>query len=449
MDAGQAQHESSQQGSISDREQGPLNAFFTTLQQNLLTRDLRTGAWYSKVLGAYVAYYAHRPKRIDPSTILPEDKPALARKLTDRTALWSSVAGTTAATGVTVASVVLANTAFLAAPVVLPLAGLGLAGELFLRAVLHLQLTCELAELYGMPFLPGSESELIRVSALALRAEMHETEDDPGRGLVERISRTQQSGTLGKLIATGLVGESLLRNAIPFADVPLSCVRNWQLTQQVGHFVQGYASRRVALDRAVKELAEHSPASVEVLLQGIWFIFISDGRLTGIETALLSYLMRERKTSSELTAHFVSDEAAWIEQLQKVDTSHDTRTLFLRALEVAAAVELPVTGAEQTILQRVSDTLAVELAPQEVQERLNALQGSAPGGLGASSAGERQSQQARRPTPEPQAQPARPVTPGRERVNEWARSATFWASRTLHRLTARPHVVTVTMSSAA
>lgn len=413
-----------------------IDRFFSRLQQDLRPRDLRTGAWYSKVLGAYVEYYAHRAKRIDPATVTDDALPELARQLTDRTALWSSLAGATAAGGVTAASVVLANTAFVAAPVVLPLAALGLAGELLLRAVLHLQLTCELAELYGMPFLPGSESELIRVSALALRAEMHETEDDPGRGLVERISRKQQSGTLGKLIATGLVGESLLRNAIPFADVPVSCVRNWQLTQQVGHFVQGYASRRVALDRSVSKLAAQSPASVEVLLQGVWFIFISDGRLTGIETALLSYLMREQKTSSELTAHFISDEASWLEQLQHLDGSQETRALFVRALEVAAAVETPVTPAEQTILKRVSELLNVPLQPELVAHKLERH-------VAAHVSSDEE------PARAPQAEP---LVPSRERVNDWARTATLWTSRALQRLstlTARPHVVTITVNPAA
>lgn len=103
--------------------------------------------------------------------------------------------------------------------------------ELLARSVLHLQLACELAELYDMPFRPGGEAELMRLYALALHAEMHETNDDPGRGLVERVAlQGEEMGGLGKLIAAGLVSETPLRNAMPFADMAVSSVLNWRLT---------------------------------------------------------------------------------------------------------------------------------------------------------------------------------------------------------------------------
>src|SRR5262249_51213877 len=147
--------------------------------------------------------------------------------------------------------------------------------------------------------------------ALAVHAEMHQTEDDPGRGLVERVMQLQAAGGLGKLIASNLVGEMFMRNAVPFADVLLSTFRNWQLTEQVSDFVQGYASRRVALDRAVEAVNRKNDEAVDLVVEGIWFIFITDGRLTGIETALLAHMMRGLQTSDDLTTYFVSDEAGW------------------------------------------------------------------------------------------------------------------------------------------
>jgi hypothetical protein len=342
--------------------------------------------------------------------------------------VWSGISGTGAAVGVTAASIAMARTSFLAAPVALPLAAAGLAGELFIRTVLHLQLTCEIAELYGMPFNVESETELLRVFALAVRAEMHETEDDPGRGLVERITRTQQSSTLGKLVASSLIGESLLRNAIPFADIVFSTARNWQLTHQVGLFVQGYASRRVALAQAVAQVVEHSPQALETLVEGVWFIFISDGRLTGIETALLSYLMRTRRVSAELTQHFVSDEAGWLEQLRALPEDTELRSRFLHALEVAAALEAPVVASERTILKRAADTLGVPLKTVQVFKELEEAAASS------------------RLDGEHEEEPGPSV---RERANAWTRSTAHWATSTLYKLRNRPHVVTVTVPSQA
>jgi hypothetical protein len=395
-----------------------LRAFAARLQREISARDLRSGRWYEKLLTAYVGYYAQRPERADLRDLPLPQRAARAQKLIERTALWTALAGTGAAAGVTAASIATVESAGLALPAVLPALGVGLVGELLLRAILHLQLACELAELYDMPFRPGGETELIRLYALATRAEMHQTEDDPGRGLVERVVRMQEAGGLGKLIAAGLVGESLLRNAIPFADVVVSSVRNWQLSFQIGRFVQGYAARRVALDRAVEALKQQSPAGVEVLLEGLWFIFISDGRLTGIETALLAHLMRQEATSAELTEQFVSDEAAWLERLSELDPAPETRTRFLRALEVAAALEKPVTPAELTILKRAAQTLGVELAVERTAEDLQRTAAS------SAFAFEHEQRQT-------------------ERAQAALRSAADWATRKVHSLRARPHEVSI------
>ena len=78
---------------------------------------------------------------------------------------------------------------------------------------------------------------------LSFGIEMHETEDDPGRGLVERLIQHQDASGLGKLVASGLIGETLLRNVVPFADIAVSSIGNWKLAKKVGQFTQrNYAS---------------------------------------------------------------------------------------------------------------------------------------------------------------------------------------------------------------
>jgi hypothetical protein len=338
-----------------------LGSFLAQLQREISMRDVQSGLWFTKVLTAYVAFYEanRRPDNLV-ANMSEQEREAAARALTGRTALFTAMAGAGAAAGVTGASIATAQTSGWAAPVVLPLAGAGMVGELLLRSIMHLRLACELAELYGMRFAPGGETELIRLYALAFRAEMHQTEHDPGRGLVQRVLRLQEADGLGKLIASGLVGETLLRNVVPFADVVVSSVRNWQLTKQLGRFVRGYVSRRVVLDQAVEAVRQRSPNSVDLLLEGIWFIFIGDGRLTGIETALLAHLLRRQPGRDELTAHFVSDEVGWLERLRQMDGDTSARALLLRALQVAAVIEAPVSPPEAAILQHAADALGVE-----------------------------------------------------------------------------------------
>jgi hypothetical protein len=335
--------------------------FLRGLHRELTLRDLRSGLWYTKLLRAYLHYYEanHRPE--DVSRMSAQQRSDLAEARTRRAALITTVAGVAAAGGVTAASVATAQSGGWAAPVVLPLAATGMVGEMLLRTILHLQLACDLAELNGLHITTGREFEIVRVYALAVHAEMHQTEDDPGRGLIERVMQLQQAGGLGKLIASNLVGEMLLKNAVPFLDMVFSSFRNWQLTEHVGEFVQGYARRRVKLDVAVQAVARRNQECVELVLEGIWFIFITDGRLTGIETALLAHMMRGLGASEDLTAHFVSDEAGWLERLGAfAGAERDLRTLILNALQVATEIEGPRTQAKVAIVQRAAKTLNLD-----------------------------------------------------------------------------------------
>jgi hypothetical protein len=338
--------------------------FLDGLRREITLRDVRSGLWYTKLLRAYLAFYEKHRVVIDAEKLSTNERDEEVESRTRRTALRTTLAGAAAAGGVTAASIATAQTGGLAAPIVLPLAGVGMVAEMLMRSIWHLQLVCELAELYGMRITAGRETEIIRLYALAVHAEMHQTEDDPGRGLVERVMRLQQAGGLGKLIASNLVGEMFMRNAVPFADLVLSSFRNWQLTEQVGEFVQGYASRRVTLDKAVEAVNRKDPDAVDLVVEGIWFIFITDGRLTGIETALLAHMMRGLQTSDDLTTYFVSDEAGWVERLGQLSEDRELRELVLHALLVATQVEGPTSPQKRAILQRAAQTLGLTPPPE-------------------------------------------------------------------------------------
>jgi hypothetical protein len=341
-----------------------IAGFIGDLRRAITLRDVRSGLWYTKLLRAYLAFYEKHRVLIDGEKLTAVERADQVERRTRRAAIRTTLAAAAAAGGVTAASIWTAQTGGMAGPIVLPLAGVGMVGEMLLRSIWHLQLVCEVAELYGMPVNRGRETEIIRLYALAVHAEMHQTEDDPGRGLVERVMKLQAAGGLGKLIASNLVGEMFMRNAVPFADVLLSTFRNWQLTEQVSDFVQGYASRRVALDRAVEAVNRKNSDAVDLVVEGIWFIFITDGRLTGIETALLAHMMRGLQTSDDLTTYFVSDEAGWLERLGKIDSDPEVRELALHALHVAAQIEAPMSPQKLAILRRAANALGLQPPPE-------------------------------------------------------------------------------------
>lgn len=352
-------------------------SFFGHLRREITLRDVRSGLWYTKLLREYLAFYQQHRVLIDADTLSAAERDERVERRTRRTAIRTTVAAAAAAGGVTLASIWTAQTQGAVGPIVLPLAGAGMVVEMVLRSIWHLQLVCELAELYGMRVDMSRETEIIRLYALAVHAEMHQTEDDPGRGLVERVVQLQAAGGLGKLIASNLVGEMFMRNAVPFADVVMSTFRNWQLTEQVGEFVKGYASRRVTLDRAVDRVCRKNSATVDLVVEGIWYMFIMDGRLTGIEAALLAHMMRGLQTSSDLTTYFVSDEAGWLERLGKVDGDGELRELVLHALHVAAQIEGAMTPQRLAILRRAASALGLPPPP----EAARTSEASAPQGL--------------------------------------------------------------------
>ncbi|HEX4355170.1 MAG TPA: TerB family tellurite resistance protein, partial [Polyangiales bacterium] len=92
---------------------------------------------------------------------------------------------------------------------------------------------------------------------------------------------------------------------------------------------------------------------------------IADGRLTGIETALLAHLLR-RQSAQEITNRFVSDEADWVERLRKIPEDAITRAAFMNALSVMAAADGGVTGPETSVLRSAARALGQPL-PDEQQ----------------------------------------------------------------------------------
>jgi hypothetical protein len=337
-----------------------LAALLQRLWREISLRDVRSGRWFTKLLTSYVAFHEAQPSTAAGRVLSATEREAAVTALIAKSARTAALAGAASAAGVTGASIAAAESAWIAAPLVLPIAAAGMVGEMVLRSLVHIGMACDIAALYGIRFPPGREHELVRAYALAFGAEMHETEHDPGRGLVERVIRLQDSDGLGKLVANRMVGETLLRNVLPFADVVISAIQNWRLTQQVGRFVQGYARRRLELDAAIDALAQRHPESLELGLEGVWFIFISDGRLTGVEAALLAHLLR-RQHSQALTPRLVSDEAGWLERVHTLAVGDDEmRHAFLHVLEAATSVDATLSEPERAVLRHAAEALGLK-----------------------------------------------------------------------------------------
>jgi hypothetical protein len=271
--------------------------------------------------------------------------------------LKSAAAGAFAGAVATGAAVIAAETKGWAALAGVPVTAGAIAGETLFRAVVHADLACQLAEIYGVPFDPEDEDDLWRLYALVFRTfrDSRDGGDRHGTHLIERITklgREQAGPALGRRV----LRDALLRDTVPFVDVVVSSVGNYLDTQRLGNamrrFMRYERGMRDALDRAKVAW----PAYIDLVIEGTWFIFSADGALTPEEAALLAHMLRELEPSvrDEVMSRFVDDERDWIERA-RTRLPQEVREPFFHTLEVAAALDKKLLVPERKILARLAE----------------------------------------------------------------------------------------------
>jgi hypothetical protein len=317
--------------------------------------DLRTGRWFDRVLTRYLR---SRPARPVAERSVAERRQKCA-SVVRRNATQAAVLGAATA-GLSTAAAVLAAETPAGALTALPVAACGVVAEMVARAVLHVRMSCALADVWGLRFSPDDPEDLARLYALAFDVEEPRDEAYGGRAAIERLARGRNS-ELGNAIGAKLLSESILRN-IPFIGIFTSAVQSWSVTMRVGNGVTQYLHSRLAFDEVLARVARHGPAVLDTLIEGVWFISTADAQVDDDETALLAYLVQTvpRECRWKLIARFVPDEEAWIERLAHLpEPAHDD---LLRALEVAAAMDGKVTPAEQMLLTRAAAALGIAIS---------------------------------------------------------------------------------------
>lgn len=318
--------------------------------------DLQTGHWFDRVLTRYLRSRPARPVAV--ATAAEREQACAA--IVQRNAAEAAVLGAATA-GMSTAAAVLAANAPWGSIAALPLAAGAIGAEMVARAVLHVRMSCALADVWGLGFSPDEPDDLARLYALAFDVEEPRDEAYGGRATIERLARARDVD-LGIAIGAKLMSESLLRN-LPFVGIVTSAVQSWRLTLRVGNGVTQYLHFRLAFDDVLERVRAHGDEAVDTLIEGVWFISIADEQVNDDETALIAYLVntRPRERRWKLTARFVPDEEAWIERLARLPEAahHD----LFRALEVAAAMDGKVSPPERQLLARAALALGIELAP--------------------------------------------------------------------------------------
>lgn len=327
--------------------------------------------WFTRLVRFTLRRRSRAPRPLDRE---PGETEVQASIRVIRTAcIESAVSGAASAAATTSAAVLTAETGPLSSLATLPVAVLAVGGELLVRSVVHLRMTLELADQFGVKLDPDDPHDLWELFAVVL-AEEPPGADTPNadRELVRRTLRVNAE-EVGSDIGTRLAIESVLRNAVPFAGLAISSVTNWVQTKRLGDTVMRYVRYRRALDDAVATFGRDAAEWVPLLIEGIWFLFTADGRLRPEETATLTRLLRglDHGTRAALSERFVDDELDWTERLSAVP--EPVRDRFLSALEIAAAVDVRISLPERKILRRAARALGRTIDPSQLDDLMRAF----------------------------------------------------------------------------
>lgn len=300
--------------------------------------------------------------------IAPEERARSVVRWACAKAAFTGALSGSATTGAVIAT---AETEGVAGIVVLPLATAVVGGEMVVRTIVHVDLACELAEIFGLRF--ERHEDVVRLLSLAAGAASDESErDDRGRGRL--TSATVDRDVYFENAAFTLLGESVLRNLLPFVGIVSSTATNIIVTRRLGRMLRRSFRYECAIVEALNRAGGPCASCMDLLIEGLWFVFIADGRLSLEETACLAQrlddLSEERRR--QMLERFIADETDWLGRLQSVPD--EGRDAFLRVLEVAAALDMSLALPEEKLIRRVAETFHRTFEPQRVERIVEQLE---------------------------------------------------------------------------
>jgi hypothetical protein len=289
-----------------------------------------------------------------------EDEPlarARAQEAVRSACLRSAGAGAAVGVVATAGSVLTAKTNGWGALAAVPVTAAAIGGEIVLRAGIHVDLACHLAEIFGVPLDAADEDDLWRLYALVFETCDGGVRHDRGRGLLEEVVRVGPD-EVGESLGVRLLETALLRDAIPFVAIAASAIGNYRTTRRLGHVMRRYLHYERALRDAVVQARAFVREHRDVLIEGIWYVFVADGTLKPEEAAMLAHLLRplDPAQRDQVIERFVDDEEGWIQRLH-ARVPEEARDAFVDALRVAAMLDRRTGLPQRRVLRRVGRAL--------------------------------------------------------------------------------------------
>jgi hypothetical protein len=334
---------------------------------------LRDGSWFQRVVAAHVKKHcaAQDPKRWD--RLYPGlDEEVRADARIQSAARKASLAGVMASMGASTRELLSLLTDGLAAPVGVPAAMLSMGLEAAYTSLLQVDLACDLASIYGVPFDAEDMGEVATLFGLSFEVDVkrrrptqeeraHE-EHEIDRGLTARLLELED-GEIAKRIGKKLIEESVVRNSVPVLGIAISARWNHVATRRLGKTVKKYVRYRRALVHSCKRLQLDSVRDPAVLIEGAWLLATMDGDAGHEEVMAMAFIMdqlsAEQRQGIDLDTTLGDDEEEWFELLAK--TPREMHDALLDVLYLMAATDKDLQAAERRFLRRVGKALGREI----------------------------------------------------------------------------------------
>jgi hypothetical protein len=333
---------------------------------------LRDGSWFRRIVAAHVKKHAAECGDTHWDALYPGlDTEQRAKRHITRVARKASAAGSLGSLGAATGELLALFTEGLAAPIGVPAAVLSMALEGAYTSLLQVDLACDLASMYGVPFDADDVGEVATLFGLALEVDVkrkkhddasheEETRDIDG-GLTAKLLELEDSAIATK-IGKKLLEDAVVRNIIPVAGVFISARWNYVATKRLGAAVNKYVRYRRALLHACSRLHLEEVTDPKILVAGAWLLATTDGDAGHEEVMTLALIMdllpEDKRRTLELDKTLGDDEEEWFEMLGS--TPKAMHAPLFDVLYLIAASDRELAAAERRFLRRVGKALGQE-----------------------------------------------------------------------------------------
>ena len=333
--------------------------------------NIEDGSWFRRLVAGHIkTYFAKfRPEvwdRVYPGLDTEQRADAQIKKVARKAAAAGAVAGLGASSGELLAML----SEGIAAPVGVPAAIFSMVVEAWYTAVAQVDLACDLASIYSVPFDSDDVGEVATLFGLALGVDIKKKKDEERNAPDERVHDTLtekmielKEGEIASRIGRKLLEEAVMRNLVPFVSIPISARWNYVATKKLGFTVKKYMRYRRALEASFDNLCLTDVALPALLLEGAWLLATVDGDAGHEEILALALVMDKlthaQRTQVELKTSLEEDEEKWFDELAHAPASmHDT---LLNTLFLMAATDRELQPGERRFLRRCGKVLNREV----------------------------------------------------------------------------------------